>query len=348
MLVNCPKCGFSQPQDRYCASCGIDMENFKPVGDPFWKKILGNPFVHVGFIFCLVFISILFIRKQQREDLRARVEYLKGGPILVERQEPETTRNAPQNTANRAQPTSAMTTETANGTLPPAPGAGPTPISPSAPASVAANSLGGRMLKPSSSDTQTKSGPMKMLVTYAELDRVTLDAWLDEMRAAGQLRQFGAVSMGTLNQAAVKMKSARNLKVLQKINRNFEPANPTLEWFVGTHHGSDPENETGLFSSLTMNSDNKEGLIRGELEVQRAFRDPKDVTKTIERVSFGGPFELMPGGAYLMTGLIPRNYATELEDEMNPDAFLSIFKSRPFLNRETEFTLIMEFDTAAK
>lgn len=30
MLVTCPRCGFQQPKDQYCASCGIDMLAFKP------------------------------------------------------------------------------------------------------------------------------------------------------------------------------------------------------------------------------------------------------------------------------------------------------------------------------
>ena len=28
-MVKCPKCGFEQPEDVFCASCGVNMENFK-------------------------------------------------------------------------------------------------------------------------------------------------------------------------------------------------------------------------------------------------------------------------------------------------------------------------------
>lgn len=30
MLVTCPRCGFQQPNDQYCANCGIDMLAYKP------------------------------------------------------------------------------------------------------------------------------------------------------------------------------------------------------------------------------------------------------------------------------------------------------------------------------
>ncbi|MFK8138887.1 MAG: hypothetical protein AB8E15_11040 [Bdellovibrionales bacterium] len=30
MIINCPKCGFEQPQDEYCANCGVHIPSFKP------------------------------------------------------------------------------------------------------------------------------------------------------------------------------------------------------------------------------------------------------------------------------------------------------------------------------
>lgn len=43
MMVHCPKCGFEQPRDHYCASCGIDMRLFQPRKKPLGKKILASP-----------------------------------------------------------------------------------------------------------------------------------------------------------------------------------------------------------------------------------------------------------------------------------------------------------------
>jgi hypothetical protein len=30
MMMTCPKCGFEQPKDQFCASCGVNVENYKP------------------------------------------------------------------------------------------------------------------------------------------------------------------------------------------------------------------------------------------------------------------------------------------------------------------------------
>lgn len=354
MLINCPKCGFSQPKDRYCASCGVDMDHFRPTAPPVWKKVLSNPFLHVGFIFVLVFGAILFIRQQQRAELLARVEYLKGGPVLVERQQTVTATQSSEGTET----TSDMSAE--NASSPQAPPDIPQPLAAGAfqAATTAADAASARSEIPSATvpaGTQTTlaaattagvSRPIKMIVTYAEVDVNTLNTWFDEMRAAGQLRPFDNVMMGPLNQAANKIRAASNFKSLQKIERTIDMTNPTSEWFAGTHHGGDPDTEMGLFSSLTL-LENANGLLRGEVEIQRAFRDPKDLTKAMDRVSFGGPFELNAGTAYLMAGLIPRQYVADLPQDQNPDAFLSLFKSSAFINRQTEFTLLIEFDTSA-
>ncbi len=62
MLVNCPKCGFSQPKDKYCAACGIDMESFKPKQDPFLKRFLDNIWVQITGLVVLVVSAYVFIK----------------------------------------------------------------------------------------------------------------------------------------------------------------------------------------------------------------------------------------------------------------------------------------------
>ncbi len=354
MLINCPKCGFSQPKDRYCASCGVDMKNFKPIEPAVWKKVLANPFFHVSLIFVLVAVAVVFVRKQQQEDLKARVEYLKGGPVIVEKSNEasspynENEANSTDgsvseaNAASNVQLSASADAQSALAGQPTSETPLPQPAKSNS-AAFAANSA-----NPASTPESGKSKILHMTVQYAELDRTTLAAWMEEMRASGQLRQFDSVNTGPIAKISDKIKNAKGFKLLQKIERNLDLNNPNYEWFVGTHKGTDPDNEMGLFTSVTTQGDGKDGLTRGEVEIQRAFRDPKDPTKTMERVSFGGPFELTAGSAFLAVGLIPRKFVTDLDDDLNSDRFLSIFKSTAFRNRESEFTLLIEFDTPTK
>ena len=55
--MNCPKCGFDQPEDQYCASCGVDMIKYKAPEKPKWLKLLGN----WVFQLCLLVILVVFL-----------------------------------------------------------------------------------------------------------------------------------------------------------------------------------------------------------------------------------------------------------------------------------------------
>lgn len=344
MLVNCPKCGFSQPKDRYCANCGVDMDLYRPKETPFWKKVLGNPLLHVLLIFVVVLTSILFIRQRQKEELRARVEYLKGGPVLVDREQKSQVEVSASTQAQME-----IARENAQ-THPPTAGASAASSAPSTEAGEMAAAANAPTVPPTGNDRLAaarlaENRPHKALILYAEVDRALLDQWSEEMRAAGQMRSFDSVTMGVLPHSLSKLKNTRGVKVLQQVEQALPTASGNQEWFVGTHRGPDVENEVGFFSSLSI-VESKDGMIKGELEVQRAFRDPKDLNKTMERVSYGSPFELVSGSSYLMRGLLPRKFVADLPEDSNPDPFLSIFNSRSFASGQTEFTMILEFATS--
>jgi hypothetical protein len=327
------------------------MEAFKPSETPVMKKILFSPVLHVTLIFIFVFVAIFFIRQRQREELRARVEFLKGGPVLVERPQKAqglaADANSVQNSGAAPAPPSEVkevptnpSAATASSATAGSISAGTAqPISGASPASETAAVRAGTQALANANRTT----PNRAVVIYAEIDRRVLNTWMNELRTMGQLRSFDSVTMGPLPQISQKLKNP-GIKILQQLELSLANQPSPYEWFAGTHRTTDTDNEMGFFSSLVL-SDTKDGLIHGELEVQRAFRDPNDPTKTMERISFGGPFEMPMGSGFVMRGLLPSKYASELSEENNSDPFLSVFKSRAFRTEETELTLILDFDT---
>lgn len=49
-MQECPRCGFLQPHDRFCAYCGLDIENFEAKSPPWYHNALLNAKVQVGVI----------------------------------------------------------------------------------------------------------------------------------------------------------------------------------------------------------------------------------------------------------------------------------------------------------
>ncbi|MEZ0392861.1 MAG: hypothetical protein ACAH59_11645 [Pseudobdellovibrionaceae bacterium] len=319
------------------------MELYRPAGVPIWKKILKSPILHVSLVFVMVLVSILYVRQKQREELRARVEYLRGGPLLVERGKKPVQIDASSEAKEQlAPPQVAAAADGAKKNLEVTNASGELPAG-----SLAARSATSNPAGPASTGNPNPAAfPAKINVYYMEVETATLNSWIEESKASNQIRQFDDVLTGPLLQVKQKIRAAKGLKLLQKIDLNISTPGAPAEWFAGTHKGSDPESEMGFFSSLVM-GDSRDGLIRGEIEVQRAFRDPNDVAKTMERISYGGPFELASGQGFFMRGLLPRKFATDFEEETHPDAYLTIFKSRNYREGQTEFTLILDFDTTS-
>lgn len=345
MLVNCPRCGLSQPKDTYCAKCGVDMEAYKPEPISPVKKVLKNPLFHIVIISMIIGGVSLIVREKKKEELRTRAELLNAGPIVMQREiaQPESltvtaanektlegatgnhevsTESAPSNSE-----TSNFASETSSTTIPSA-------MHPQT---------------PSESAHQGKVAGLNLIkarMVYAEVDKPLVAAWLKEMRSQPGFKSFDNVSLGTLPQISQKIRQS-GVRILQQTDYSIRQPQSTFDWFLGTHKTPDTENEIGLFSSLNI-IDNHDGLARGDIEIQRAFRDPNEAGgRLMERVSFGGPFELAKDTGFVLQGLLPVKYALDVEEDANPDPFLSIFKSRRFLNQQTEFIFILDFDSTS-
>lgn len=372
MLINCPRCGFSQPKDRYCASCGVDMENFTPNAPTQMEKLVGMPFFNIALVLALTGGIIGYIRYQQSEELKARIELLSNGPVVLNQasQSPQnltvslndsqelTNSAGPSNEANQSvnspgentsnsPETSSSTTEKSTGEMTKTNFKNFPENSKSSnenPSAANQNSQASESSPGSQSNlTLGKIGLTRAIMIYAEIDRSIVRSWLSEMRTQPYFKNFDSVSLGILPQLMQKLRQP-GIKILQQTDARIQQSPVSTEWMVGTHKTGDAEVETGLQFSMNV-IDQKDGVARGDLEVLRAFRDPPD-SKSIEKVSYGGAFEMPIGSGFIIRGLLPQRLATDIDDDLNPDSFLSIFKSKRYLSGESEFIFILDFDSS--
>lgn len=73
--MECPRCGFQQPPDRYCANCGLDIEIFNRKPQPIFKKILKNPFLNLAIV-TFVLLAILYQLQKQSPSLPMTAEQI--------------------------------------------------------------------------------------------------------------------------------------------------------------------------------------------------------------------------------------------------------------------------------
>lgn len=67
MKITCSKCGFSQPSDRYCAKCGLDMHAYEASRRFVMKKWLTNPLLHVV-VFTVIATGLVTYKMSQEAD----------------------------------------------------------------------------------------------------------------------------------------------------------------------------------------------------------------------------------------------------------------------------------------
>ena len=66
-MMDCPRCGFSQPKDQFCANCGINMQAIQPARKPVSQMVLGNPYV-IGTLVTVILASMIFYLQSRSPD----------------------------------------------------------------------------------------------------------------------------------------------------------------------------------------------------------------------------------------------------------------------------------------
>lgn len=77
MLVICPRCGFEQPKDQFCAKCGVDMVAFERPKGSLSSKLINSPIFQLGVLLVIVIFAIHSIQGFRKERVEREVEKLK-------------------------------------------------------------------------------------------------------------------------------------------------------------------------------------------------------------------------------------------------------------------------------
>lgn len=68
-MQECPRCGFSQPKDRFCANCGLDIDNFHPEPQSLKDKILSNTLFQVSAVIVTIGALVFILYLKQSDDI---------------------------------------------------------------------------------------------------------------------------------------------------------------------------------------------------------------------------------------------------------------------------------------
>ena len=311
------------------------MEFFIPKKPPAMKQFYSSAWFQMALIFCIVFSATFYIRKKQREDLQSRVEYLKSGPTIVEKQglQTEAASNSQMAASEPASTPSGSTTTAA----PVAMTGGREAFSNPSAGSAISQTLSARSTGAGYTDAAEKTKPLKLKVLYAELDQATLNFLKEESMKTGQFTQFDGF-MGAITDLNKKL-STRNIKTLQKMERKIEPGRTNIQWYID-NKSNDENQYMGLAHAVTFSESGD--TIKGEIEIMRSFRETND--SGIIKKSFQSNFELTKNQGFMLVGVLPHRVFLSEEDFLGTEDLFKIFQSPDFKASKTEFTLFFSFE----
>ncbi len=71
-MMECPRCGFTQPKDRYCANCGLDTDNYTPKKESVGQRVKKNPMLYVvGGIILVAAVAIFLTKVNSNNSIEA-------------------------------------------------------------------------------------------------------------------------------------------------------------------------------------------------------------------------------------------------------------------------------------
>lgn len=334
MLVNCPKCGFSQPKDQYCAQCGVDIFAYKVPQKSSMAKFFSDPLIQLAMIVAVGIFASTFLYKGQNDSIQDRVTYLRGESSSansnsqdrkpssqVEKSQVESKNSGVDESQGLNGTTSTESTATSteagansdgslNGPSPsenPSPtevgtqAASPGPTEPPGPPQGAFIASGSNSKRPKA------TVPFRVKVIYAEISQRSLEILIDESGKLGQFNNFGDYSAGIIPQADKRLSAIKkDMTILRTDSDPIELGKP-LNWTLN-YRVSDREpaaTTSDLSYSTYVNLEDFEGqTFRGNLEIVRSHKESSDSGgSNIQKNNFPALFELGRESAFFMSGL---------------------------------------------
>ncbi len=341
MIVNCPKCGFSQPKDRYCANCGVDTEAYRPKEVPLSSRVMKNWMFQAAVLIVAIATGLSFLRVQHERDLEDFSDLARPLPQ-------QTTLEAPPPPPPPPPPIEEVQPQAQAVVTPPPLSAQPLPVALATRGALpptAANRLRAvptRAANARAGGSNSESVFTQIDLVYAEVPATVVG----NLVAGSRMIEADAVSAGVYPNIAPLMRQlatagaqrVRGLRVLESARNLSVQINQPIITFKGTRDSGIDRN-LGLTSQIIPTGMDENGL-HFQIEVQRTLRQPG--TTGVQEFSYQAEITLTKGAGAFIYGLIPRGLDARERGSYANAGVLKIMASPDFQDSFSEFVLFIE------
>lgn len=366
MLIDCPRCGFNQPKDTYCAQCGIDMLAYKAPEVSAGQRLLQNIFFQTVAILTIAGAGIGYFLSQRPahppEDVFQR--YSRPSQLISQPKSDATEVQiemkqrsaAPANSA--AAPIAKSAPSPDPETFPAVDDPATTEISlasessevaitdntnPEEPASSAAASNLAAQAAPAPTAGEL---PYRIRLFLVEIKADYLRLMIDEATRKNLFSRYpdSGFSAG-ISSSSSRVISPSNpaAKIILSESKNLDLTTPISFPFTGPQVGP---LAVGIEISVSLHG--YDGTtFGGELRIQRQWRMSGDTSLPPERVSSPASFEITRENGFFVAGVIPRQSPTIMDQLLGKSPLLEVMRSEDFKSGRSDFVFLIEFDNAS-
>lgn len=360
MMVNCPRCGFSQPEDQYCARCGVDMLNYQPARKPLLRRLAANTIFQLFALAVVVTIVFSYAREQRQRELAERIAEIESAhstqtitrrstedsSASVQKREiasstPEEQTESQSSSLIEDEPEDTATTNSASAnTTALQASTPPTPTAENRDADEATANAASDM-----NATATTSGgatpPQNVRVTFAAVSRRVISE-LVAGADPNSTTTMGPFTLGVVPQAANRFRALQGTEyweLLDSSSRTVQVGQPVE--FYGGQRDSTTGHFFGFIVEVTP-SDYDEASTHMHLRILRYLREGSEID--VFSVPVPETVSIPRAGGAFVTGALFSKQATTLEERRfyEPIKVLRILTTEPYRNNLTDLVILIE------
>lgn len=91
VTMECPRCGFSQPDDRFCANCGLNVASYLARPKPLTKKILSHPLTYLVAAIAIGYGLVTWVKMNPNSGAPKGIAVESAAPVAVTKSASEST-----------------------------------------------------------------------------------------------------------------------------------------------------------------------------------------------------------------------------------------------------------------
>ncbi len=345
MIIKCPKCGFQQPDDQFCANCGINLETYIPPEPSLLKKLNASTLIHIALFLGVVLIAIALIQNNDKKEIKERVRYFKTATTDKVNPNELSEENQKKNSKPTKQTTSAnlerskLKPSQGNDTNQDREGISEVKYELSATDS---QTFASDQSKPqpvkqiSEKPSQALVKPQKIYTQFYEASLTFISELAEESQKNDGLVTFsGEYSSGSLknaNKLISKGLKTEQLILIRKSLKAIQPDGQIEEWFEGSTSGS--KQKLGLTFFIQIIGE-LSYPIQTEISITRHLKE--DYMFPVDS------YRLSRNDSVFISGTLPVDPLTNIDTNLLQNSIMKIYLSDFFQNQETTFLILFGF-----